>query len=93
LADAYQAYQQATGAVIDQTTGLLTISNDQYNALEPLDFHIGDHTFSLSANGQLWPRELNYIIGGAQDSIYLIMVDIGAPTGQGLDYALGYTFL
>lgn len=40
--DAFDAYVQATGATQDQTTGLLTLSNDNFNNLQSLFFNIGD---------------------------------------------------
>src|SRR6267154_3698750 len=39
--DAYRAYMVATGAVLDETTGHLRITPDQYGALLPLNFNIG----------------------------------------------------
>ena len=40
--DAFDAYAKATGATQDQTTGLLTLSNEDFNNLESLFFNIGD---------------------------------------------------
>src|SRR6267154_5033544 len=39
--DAYHAYMAATGALMDETTGHLRITLDQYDALQPLNFIIG----------------------------------------------------
>src|SRR6267154_2831444 len=39
--DAYRTYKAATGAVVDETNGYLSITLDQYRALQPLNFHIG----------------------------------------------------
>src|SRR6267154_6457806 len=36
--DAFHAYKAATGAVVDETTGHLRITLDQYIALQPLNF-------------------------------------------------------
>lgn len=41
-ADAFSAYQTATGGVPDNNTGLLKITADQFAALESLFFNIGD---------------------------------------------------
>jgi cathepsin E len=49
-------------------------------------------TFELTANAQLWPRSLNTFIGGISTRIYLIVNDLGTPSGQGLDFINGYTF-
>ena len=40
FSDAFDAYQTATGATVDQTTGLLTISEDQLDSLDSLYFDI-----------------------------------------------------
>lgn len=45
--DAFQAYQQATQATLDQTTGLLTIADDQFAQLESLFFQIGSVSLTL----------------------------------------------
>jgi len=91
--DAFNAYQAATGGTPDQATGLLKISNAQYDALKPLNFNIGGHTYPLSRNAQIWPRALNSAVGGDLGSIYLIVGDIGNPSGSGLDFINGYAFL
>ena len=49
--------------------------------------------FELTPNGQIWPRSLNTYIGGTSGSIYSIVSDLGSPSGQGLDFANGQTFL
>ena len=38
-------------------------------------------------------RFANTLIGGDVDGIYLIVADIGTPSGEGLDFIDGYTFL
>jgi len=91
--DAFQAYQQATGGVEDQTTGLLTITEDQFNSLESLFFNIGGVQYELTANAQIWPRALNSQIGGEEGNIYLIASDLGSPSGQGLDFINGFGWL
>jgi cathepsin E len=47
----------------------------------------------LTANAQIWPRALNANIGGTTDDIYLIVADIGSPSGEGFDFINGYAFL
>ncbi len=49
--------------------------------------------FELTANAQAWPRSLNADIGGVAGDIYLIVNDIGTPSGEGLDFINGFTFL
>ncbi|KII85185.1 hypothetical protein PLICRDRAFT_334879 [Plicaturopsis crispa FD-325 SS-3] len=91
--DAYNKYVKATGAKEDNSVGLLSISQSQYNSLSSLNFEIGGSTFSLSPNAQIWPRSLNTDIGGSADSIYLVVADLGSNSGEGLDFIDGYTFL
>ena len=49
--------------------------------------------FELTANAQAWPRNLNADIGGNANSVYLIVNDLGTPSGEGLDFINGFTFL
>lgn len=67
--------------LIYDRTALLTISPSQYGALKNLDFNIGSHTYSLTPNGQIWPRSLNQAIGGNSDSIYLIIASVSLLSG------------
>ncbi|TFK91002.1 acid protease [Polyporus arcularius HHB13444] len=91
--DTFSAYQNATNATLDDNTGLLKITKEQYDELPPLNFHIGETTYGLTPNGQIWPRALNTLIGGEADAIYLVVGDSGAVSGSGLDFIIGYTFL
>lgn len=50
-------------------------------------------TFELTANAQLWPRALNTAIGGLAADIYLIVGNLGTPSGEGFDFVNGMTFL
>jgi saccharopepsin len=80
--DAYDAYVAATGAVYDNSTGLLEITQAQYDALEPLVFNIGSAgSFVLLPNAQIWPRALNTAIGGSASAIYLVIADV-SPGGN-----------
>lgn len=91
--DAFDAYKNVTGATLDETTGLLKISSDQYSNLKPLIFTIGGTAFTLTPNAQIWPRSMNSVIGdtsGNSDDIYLIVADIGNDT---FGFVNGYTFL
>jgi len=91
--DAFKTYQEATGAVPDDATGLLKLTPEQFDKLESLFFIIGDIPFELTANAQIWPRSLNSAIGGAADGIYLIVSDSGSNSGSGLDFLNGQAFL
>lgn len=51
--DAFAVYQNLTGGVLDQTTGLLTITSDQYDNLESLFFNIGEVSTRQSVHTRL----------------------------------------
>jgi len=91
--DAFTRYQRATGGVNDANTGLLRLTTAQFNSLQSLFFLINGVTFELTANAQAFPRNLNTLIGGSANSVYLIVNSIGTPTGEGLDFINGYAFL
>ncbi|KAI0348262.1 aspartic peptidase A1 [Trametopsis cervina] len=91
--DAFTRYQRATGAVADRNTGLLRLTTAQFANLQSLFFTINGQTFELTANAQIWPRNLNADIGGTAGNVYLIVNSIGTPTGEGLDFINGLTFL
>ncbi|KAG0695483.1 acid protease [Suillus ampliporus] len=91
--DAFTQYQLATGAIMDVNTGFLMITSDQYAKLQTLTFKIGDNSYGLTPNAQIWPRSLNTDIGGSSNNIYLVIADIGSNSGSGLDFINGYSFL
>ncbi|KAG2356775.1 aspartic proteinase [Suillus spraguei] len=91
--DAYQRYQAATGGTFDAAANLLAITPVQYRDLQELKFHIDGQTYGLTRDGQIWPRSLNSAINGANKAIYLVIKDIGTPTGQGLNFLNGFVFL
>ncbi|TBU46835.1 aspartic peptidase A1 [Dichomitus squalens] len=91
--DAFSEYQSATGAVDDDETGLLRLTQAQFAKLQSLFFTIGGVTFELTPNAQIVPRALNSAIGGNADSVYLIVHSLGTPSGQGLDFINGQAFL
>ncbi|KAG9307905.1 aspartic peptidase domain-containing protein [Chiua virens] len=91
--DAFQTYQSLTGATQDNATGLLSLTSTQYSTLQTLTFNIGSESYGLTPNAQIWPRSLNTAIGGSSSGIYLIISDIGTPSGSGINFINGYTFL
>ncbi|KAG2101065.1 acid protease, partial [Suillus discolor] len=91
--EAFQAYQKATGAVEDSTTGLLTITSEQYAKLQSLYFNIGGVTYEFTPNAQIWPRGLNSTLGGKEGQIYLIASDLGSNVGSGLDFINGFGWI
>ncbi|KDR68915.1 hypothetical protein GALMADRAFT_77916 [Galerina marginata CBS 339.88] len=92
-ANGFTKYKAATGGVLDNATGLLRLTTAQFASLQSLFFVIGGTTFELTANGQIWPRALNANIGGTAGAVYLIVANLGSSSGEGLDFALGMTFL
>ncbi|KAG2356172.1 hypothetical protein BDR07DRAFT_1492264 [Suillus spraguei] len=91
--DAFENYRAATGAEFDATTKLLSITPEQYDALDDLNFHIEDQTYTLTRNAQIWPRHLNSKIDGLDNGIYLAFQSLSTPVGSGKDFRLGYVFL
>ncbi|KAJ8696003.1 hypothetical protein PTI98_005906 [Pleurotus ostreatus] len=91
--DAFARYQASTGGVPDAATGLLRITPQQFINLQNVDFHIGGTTFTLVPNAQIWPRALNTAIGGSNSFVYLIVADLGTPSGEGFDFVNGFAFL
>ncbi|KAG6325936.1 hypothetical protein ID866_13153, partial [Astraeus odoratus] len=87
------AYQRASGATLDQDTGLLTLTQQQYDKLQSLYFNIGGTTLEFTPNAQIWPRALNSILGGDPNKIYLITSDLGSPSGSGLDFINSFGWL
>ncbi|KAJ6598192.1 aspartic peptidase A1 [Mycena vulgaris] len=89
----FSAYTRATGAVADRTTGLLRITAAQFANLQSLFFTTNGVTLEFTANAQLWPRALNTAIGGQANLIYLIVANLGTPSGEGFDFVNGFAFL
>ncbi|KAG2062883.1 hypothetical protein BDR04DRAFT_1164521 [Suillus decipiens] len=85
-------YRAVTGAIWDVVTDLLTITLAQYNVLQPLNFRIGQETYSLTHNTQIWPRSLNSAVNGVDGVIYIYLVvkSLIGPTGGEL---IGYGVL
>ncbi|KAJ7445280.1 family A1 protease [Mycena latifolia] len=89
--DAYSRYTALTGATLDSATGLLTVPS--IANLQPLVVIMNGTSFTFSPNAQLWPRALNTAIGGSSCKLYLVIADLGSPSGAGLDFILGLVFL
>jgi hypothetical protein len=81
------------GATLDNSTGLLEITDDQLANLRPLHFNIGPTTLELDANAQLWPHNLNTQVGGNAHGNYLIVSDLGNHTRPGLRFIMGMVLL
>jgi hypothetical protein len=61
---------------------MLSLTNDQFENLQPLNFIIGGQTWALSANGQIWPRSMNTALGGDNDHVYLVIGDVSDLCAQ-----------
>ena len=48
-------YQEVTGGVFDNATGLLKISTAQFHNLQSLFFQVHGTNFELTANAQIFP--------------------------------------
>jgi hypothetical protein len=92
-ADAFEIYQKETGAIMDQATGLLKVTPDQFKNMQSMNFEIGDASFELTPNAQIWPRALSSALGGDEGSIYLVFASMGENSGTGLDFINGFTML
>ena len=82
-----------TGAIYDEQTGFLRITQAQYGNLQSLFFNIGGSQYELIANAQIWPRAYNNLIGGETDSIYLVVYDLGQELSQELGFIAGMALL
>ncbi|KAG8221341.1 aspartic peptidase domain-containing protein [Butyriboletus roseoflavus] len=92
--DAFQTYQSLTGATLDFNTNLLMINSTQYANLKTLSFNVGNTTYDLTPNAQIWPRSLNAAVGGDSSAIYLVVNNIGWSSGTGpFNFCNGYGFL
>ncbi|KAG6837331.1 hypothetical protein H0H93_011426 [Arthromyces matolae] len=74
------------------TSDLLGISFQPSTSDEPGEITWGV-TLELTANAQLWPRALNTAIGGNANRVYLIVGNLGTPSGEGFDFVNGFAFL
>ncbi|KAF9286314.1 hypothetical protein BGZ68_003049 [Mortierella alpina] len=91
--DIYNTFRTATDAVHDEVTGLLTLNARQFASMKSLFVHINGVPFEMIPNALMWPRHLNTAIGGIEGKIYLIVQDLGNPSGSGLDFILGQVFM
>jgi len=91
--DAFTKYVKLTGAVANNDVGLLQITSAQFANLKSMFFTINNLNFEFTANAQIWPRALNGAIGGNSTDIFLIVADIGTPSGEGFDFVNGFTWL
>ncbi|KAI0760882.1 aspartic proteinase precursor [Trametes elegans] len=91
--DAFSAYQNDTGAVQDDSVGLLMLTKEQFSKLESLLFHIGDHTYELTPNAQIWPRAVRCCVSTTTKTVYLIVADLVAVGNGGPAFVSSLAFL
>ncbi|KAI0323807.1 aspartic proteinase from Irpex Lacteus [Cubamyces sp. BRFM 1775] len=91
--DALKIYVALLGAELDEATTLYRITPETFETLQSLFFTIGGTVFEFTANAQIWPRNLNTMIGGTDDFVYLIVNDLGRESGSGMDIVCGMMFL
>ncbi|EEB94088.1 hypothetical protein MPER_07164, partial [Moniliophthora perniciosa FA553] len=53
--DCFEKYMKMTGAVMDDATGLLTVTEGQYKNMKSMMSHIGDMCCELTSYAQIWP--------------------------------------
>ncbi|KAG6329514.1 hypothetical protein ID866_9575 [Astraeus odoratus] len=84
--NAFKAYQSATGAVIDSfdSNRRLIITQDQYDNLQTLSVLIGNQSYDLSPNAQIYPRT------SSDQHIFLVVQKLTATGGLG--FKLGSPF-
>ncbi|KAF7325622.1 Peptidase A1 domain-containing protein [Mycena kentingensis (nom. inval.)] len=92
--ESFKKYQAATGAQMDETTGLLTVTDEQYDCMKSMFFNIGGVQYEFTKNAQLWPRCINTMLGGDEGKKYLVFADMGdVKVGDGLCFINGYALL
>ncbi|KAL4073375.1 aspartic peptidase domain-containing protein [Scleroderma yunnanense] len=90
----FNAYRDAIGAYVDGATGLLAITEEQYNNLHSLIFHIGDVEYEFTPNAQIWPRALNSVLRGRSDRIYLVVAEFKPVRGsESIHFVNGFVWL
>ncbi|KAG6329081.1 hypothetical protein ID866_10009 [Astraeus odoratus] len=85
--DAFINYQSATSAVIDSSdrNRRLTITQSQYGSLQTLSILIGDQSYDLSPNAQIYPRS------SSDQRIFLVVQMLSSSPG--IAFKLGSPFL
>ncbi|KAI9232099.1 MAG: aspartic peptidase domain-containing protein [Podila humilis] len=85
----------STAGIIDHASALLLLATDAFQSFKEATggFVVGGTTFEITPNALIWPRAFNVMMGGNAGDIYLAVGDIGAHSGQGLDFKIGYSIL
>ncbi|GAA97920.1 hypothetical protein E5Q_04600 [Mixia osmundae IAM 14324] len=90
--DYFSVYQKAVGGKVDARSGLLAVKR---SALQSLALTFGKSTYTLSAEAQVFPSELNSMLGVLPTGFdaWGIMGSLGTPSGSGLDGIIGQSVL
>ncbi|KAJ7643865.1 acid protease [Roridomyces roridus] len=87
--DAFNCYQQQTGATLDPNTGLLTVTKAQYDQMKSMYFCVGDQKYEFIPNAQILCRNQS----DSPDAITLAFMSMGDIQHDGLCFINGYAFL
>ncbi|OAX38322.1 acid protease [Rhizopogon vinicolor AM-OR11-026] len=92
--DFFAVYMAAIpGAYIDDNTGLIVIPASSVAGMQPLKFKFGKTVLSIDASSQLIPQDQNTEWGGEKGVQYGVVGNLGANSGEGLDFTLGQKFM
>ncbi|KAG2143546.1 acid protease [Suillus bovinus] len=92
--DLFESYLKAIpGAKLDETGGLMSIPETSVPKIQPLNFTIGGTVFSLDAAAQLIPINQNAAWSLSTSLRYGIVSNLGANSGEGLDFIIGQKFM
>ncbi|KAG6331742.1 hypothetical protein ID866_7345 [Astraeus odoratus] len=83
--DAFQTYMWATRGILHGQSGLVYIDQARYERLQPLSIAVGDQTYNLSPNAQIFPRS------SPNSGIWLAFQ--GMSSSSNIAFILGIPFL
>lgn len=89
----FYKFLQATGAVLDNKTGVPKLPENSCAGLRPISLKYGGGNFDIPVGQYRVPAQDNASIGGDSSKCYLAVGDIGERGSQGLDFILGYNIL
>ncbi|EIW85612.1 acid protease [Coniophora puteana RWD-64-598 SS2] len=81
------------GSYQDNNTGLIVIPPASVSKIQNLTLEIGGKDFVLDVGAQLIPQDENEAWGGENGTQYGVVGGLGSPSGEGLDFIVGQTFL
>ncbi|CAE6424058.1 unnamed protein product [Rhizoctonia solani] len=92
--ETFQAYARSIpGSQIDDTTGLLKIPPG-WRSMQSMFFIINGLWYELTPGAQLWPRELNHLLGTNDNESYFSVITTLHDQDSSIgDFILGYPFM